>query len=146
MRAPCVLTLANGRSIAIELERLATTLWRSEIPQGGWLRWEYWFRRSFGEALAAACVSVEEQTGSGVIRCEGIRSEAAVTKLADLHTRLKDRIRECERYEAEGRGLAATEYFKTCGGELQWVLQAVGSIIASEAEQVAEQGEGQEGC
>jgi len=39
------------------------------------------------------------------------------TTLAELHARLRERIAECARHEAEGRGRAATEYFRTCGGE-----------------------------
>lgn len=56
--------------------------------------------------------------------------------LAELHTRLKQRIQECHRYAAEERGRAATEYFRTCAGELQWVLEAVEQIerAASEGE------------
>jgi hypothetical protein len=70
MRASYVLTLADGRWITIRLERLTATLWRSEIPQGGSLRWGYWLRCGLGEALAAACISVEAQTSSSVVRCE----------------------------------------------------------------------------
>jgi hypothetical protein len=59
-----------------------------------------------------------------------------MTTLAELHACLKKRIAECARHEAEGRGRAATEYFRTCAGELQWVLEAVEEIqrVASEGE------------